>query len=93
MKRRVEHLLLKRNCFTCLHFAHIREYGENPLNIYSRNHCKLKNIELAMEECYKEHDCCLYDPHKVAALDPDFQELETHEQIRKMFEKKYGTPL
>lgn len=97
LERRVEHLQLKKNCFICLHFRHVREQGSNPLKVAVKNYCRLKwdkdgFARLTEEDCYREHDCCLYDPHKVAALDPDFQKLETHEQMTKLYEEKYEKP-
>lgn len=99
MERRVEHLQLKKNCFACLHYHHTRIYDKtNPLNFKGKDHCGLRqsrNIDFGIldaNDCYIEHECCLYDPHKIAALDPDFQHLKTHKEMECMFEKKYGNP-
>lgn len=97
MERRVEHQRLKRTCFLCLHYCHKREFDENPLVMKTEDYCRFRKennglLRLNLTECYKEHGCCLYDPHKIAALDPDFKELETHKQMIDLYEKKYEDP-
>ena len=95
---RVEHLRLKRNCFICLHFRHMRMYNNNPLNFISRDYCYLKQCRnedciLERDYCYQEHECCLYDPHKLAIFDADLQKAESQSQLSKLYESKYEDPL
>lgn len=83
---------IKKNCYMCVNYMHsYYQSEENPLLIQPADYChdKGKNVALPDDFFYKEHDCCVLYPMRVAEFDEELQHEQNLSKIKEIVQKKY----